>query len=227
MARNAPLEAKGHRAGEAKLAPAAPALTTTALVTCREPMATSPPDPVLAAHRVGSIVDTDHGPWGRATATFDADRLYRYRLSRVWDASLPRVNFLMLNPSTADAFKLDPTVTRCANFAKDWGYGAVEVTNVFALRSTDPAGLKAGTDPVGGPANNKAITYAARAAIDSGGLVVAAWGVHATLGGRGRAVLKLLADKGIELHALRVTKAGHPGHPLYVPGNTVPFRFLG
>ena len=38
-----------------------------------------------------------------------------------------------LNPSTADENENDPTITRCINFAKSWGYGSVCVTNLFAL----------------------------------------------------------------------------------------------
>lgn len=178
------------------------------------------PDPVIAADPVGSEIDTEHGTWGLATATFDRSRAYRFRLSRVWDASLPRVNFVMLNPSTADAFTLDPTVRRCVGFARAWGAGALEVTNCFALRSTDPAGLKRVDDPVG-PGNDAAIVAAARAA----GVVVAGWGVHAELGGRGAVVRALLADAGVALHHLRLTKAGHPGHPLYLPAAVTPVRW--
>ena len=38
---------------------------------------------------------------------------YRYLLWRRWQPSAPVVNFIMLNPSTADAVQDDPTVTRC------------------------------------------------------------------------------------------------------------------
>lgn len=175
------------------------------------------PDPVIAHDPVGQVVDTEIGPWGLATATFDDTQRYRFRLSRVWDPNLPRVNFLMLNPSTADAFQLDPTVRRCVGFSKAWGAGALEVTNVFALRSTDPAGLKRIEDPVG-VGNDTAIVAAARAA----DIVVAAWGVHAVLGGREGTVRRLLADADVQLRYLRLTKDGHPGHPLYVPGDTKP-----
>ena len=57
----------------------------------------------------------------RTGASFDRSQLYRYSLWRVWDESLPRCCFCMLNPSSADAQRSDPTVTRCLNFAKTWG----------------------------------------------------------------------------------------------------------
>jgi hypothetical protein len=178
------------------------------------------PDPILAADPVGSEIDTADGPWGLATATFDASRRYRFRLSRIWHPDRPRICFVMLNPSTADALVLDPTVRRCAGFAHDWGAGAFEVTNVFALRSTDPAGLKRVGDPVGN-GNDEAIVAAALAA----DAVICAWGTRANHLGRHRAILEVLDGAGIVPLALRLTKAGFPGHPLYVPRSARPFRF--
>ena len=121
----------------------------------------------------------------------------------------------MLNPSTADAFALDPTNRRCVGFAQRWGFGALVTTNVFAWRSTDPRGLRDADDPVGVD-NDDVLVRAARRA----DLVVAAWGVHATLAGRGETVRGLLAEAGVDLHVLRLTKDGHPGHPLYVSSAT-------
>lgn len=175
------------------------------------------PDPVIAACPVGSEVDVEQGTWGLATATFDTTRMYRYRLSRVWEPAGRRVNFLMLNPSTADAFKLDPTVRRCVGFAQAWQMGSCEISNAYAVRSTDPRGLRQVADPVG-PGNDAAIVAAARAA----DLVVVAWGVHATYLDRETEVRRLLADAGVVPHVLRLTKGGHPGHPLYVAGDTRP-----
>jgi hypothetical protein len=175
------------------------------------------PDPVLAADPVGPVLDTTVGPWGLATASFSLDRVHRYRLSRVFYPAGHRVCFVMLNPSTADAFVLDPTVRRCVGFASAWGAGAVEVVNLFALRSTDPAGLRRCSDPVG-PGNDAAIVAAARAADRT----VAAWGAHGVHLDREAAVVELLAAAGVDLYALSLTKNGHPGHPLYLPGRASP-----
>lgn len=166
---------------------------------------------------MSTLVDEADGEWGRATATFSPDRRYRYRLTRQWSTGdSPRfVNFVMLNPSTADAFALDPTNRRCVGFARDWGFDGLLTTNVFAWRSTDPRGLRDATDPVG-PDNDTFLLDIARRAE----LVVAAWGVHAALGGRGESVRRLLVGAGVEPHVLRLTKDGHPGHPLYVAATT-------
>jgi hypothetical protein len=166
----------------------------------------------------GLIVDTGQGPWGIGTAAFSQDYLFRYRLSRIFDEALPRINFLMLNPSTADAFKLDPTVRRCMGFAKLWGMGTVEVTNIFAYRSTDPKELYKVTDPVGSY-NNKAILAASSAA----SMTVLAWGAHGSLHDRAHAVIDMLRANGHITHVLKLTKVGQPMHPLYMSADTKPF----
>jgi hypothetical protein len=150
-------------------------------------------------------------------AVFSPCRRWRTLLWRRWDASQPVANFIMLNPSTADEFKLDPSCTRARRYAEAWGYGCLVVTNIFAFRSTDPKGLIRTREPVG-PGNNSAIVEAARDA----DLVVCAWGNHGLLLDRSVFVLKLLKKAGIRLHALRVTGLGEPAHPLYLPGNLKP-----
>jgi len=180
------------------------------------------PDPIVAAHPVGPVVSAAWSADGRATATFSSCGAYRYRLSRVWDEDGPRCVFVMANPSTADHLVLDPTVRRCVAFARSWGCGALEVVNAFGIRSTDPMRLREVADPVGA-GNDEAIVAAAT----SGSIVVAAWGVHGAYLGRETAVRTLLKGAGVELSALLVTRDGHPGHPLYVPGETVPVRWGG
>lgn len=182
----------------------------------------TPPGTALAvlAEREGLTVDR-----GEHVAVFSPCRLYRYALTFAVRKARgrgpvegPPGVFLMLNPSTVDADRLDPTLTRCRNFARLWNWSTVTVVNIFAWRSTDPAGMKAAADPVG-PANDAAILAAVRAA---DGLAVAGWGVHGEHRGRSGEVLAMLAGEGVDPLALRVTKAGHPGHPLYVPGRTPP-----
>ena len=150
-------------------------------------------------------------------ATFSRCRRWRYLLWRCWDASKPAANFLMLNPSTADEVKLDPSCTRARNYAERWGYGALIVTNIFGWRSTDPSVLKQVKDPVGS-GNDAAIVEAATTAK----LVVCAWGEHGTHLGRGNQVLGMLRNHGIAPHSLRLNASGHPAHPLYLPGSLRP-----
>lgn len=154
------------------------------------------------------------------TATFDETGAYRYRLRREWDASKPALGFLMLNPSTADHTKEDPTVRRCIGFAKAWGYGALEVVNIFALRSTDPRGLRDVDDPIG-PENDAAILEC-RCEVD---MMIAAWGNHGEYMGRGLRVLEILRAAG-PLHCLSLTGAGQPGHPLYLRADSTPMLII-
>ena len=69
-------------------------------------------------------------------AIFDRTGMYRYSLWREWYADSPPVAFIMLNPSTADDRKDDPTIRRSIGFAHAWGFGALEVVNLFAYRAT-------------------------------------------------------------------------------------------
>jgi len=70
---------------------------------------------------------------------FSPCRRYRYALWRKWDAHNPEYAlFIGLNPSTGDEVADDPTLRRCVGFAKAWGYGAVCVANLFALRENRP-----------------------------------------------------------------------------------------
>src|SRR5689334_18589152 len=116
-------------------------------------------------------------------ALFDPTGRYRYRLWRQWDPAKPAVAFVMLNPSTADATTDDPTIRRCFGFAQGWGFGRLEVVNLFALRATDPRELARHPDPVG-PANDAHIA-AALALTDQ---AVAAWGCGGALRERGARV---------------------------------------
>ncbi|PIQ96371.1 MAG: hypothetical protein COV67_09900 [Nitrospinae bacterium CG11_big_fil_rev_8_21_14_0_20_56_8] len=131
---------------------------------------------------------------------------------RIWDDSRDYVHFIMLNPSTADAEKNDPTVERCQRFALRWGFGGLHVGNLFAFRSTLPENLKTHPDPVG-PGNNRTLLYRARRAAR----VVCAWGNHGKHLDRAETVRALLRKHGIPLHVLRITRQGEPGHPLYLP----------
>ena len=70
----------------------------------------------------------------QAGAEFSPCRRYRLTLRRRWD-SAPQVLFGLLNPSTADESRDDPTVRRCIGLARSWGYGALAIGNLFAFRT--------------------------------------------------------------------------------------------
>lgn len=151
-------------------------------------------------------------------ADFSECRTYRYLLWRIWDTDGSPLNVIGLNPSTADETIDDPTIRRCIDFAKRWGYGSLVMTNLFAYRSTDPQGLLSVDDPVG-PDNDEALRLAAWRA----GLTVAAWGAHRLAVTRSGAVSKLLHWMPVECFGL--TKDGAPKHPLYLPKSTTPVPY--
>jgi hypothetical protein len=49
---------------------------------------------------------------------------------------------------------------------------------------------------------------------------VAGWGTAGGIRGRQYQMAALLADLGLTMMCLGVTKAGHPRHPLYMAGTT-------
>lgn len=167
---------------------------------------------MTAAEHTGKFVVRRHESGGvRSEAVYSACDLYRYALTRVWDEAMPQIAFVMLNPSTASELADDPTVARCVRRARDGGWGAVRVCNLFALRATRPAQLRAHALPEG-PGNDAALADACRWA----DAVAAAWGVHGVHRGRGPAAARSLRWQARTLLHLGLTKAGHPRHPLYV-----------
>ncbi|MBY0350687.1 DUF1643 domain-containing protein [Tabrizicola sp.] len=135
---------------------------------------------------------------------------YRYLLTRIWGTG-PKALFVMLNPSTATEAQNDPTVERCERRARALGFGAFRVTNIFALRATDPRVMRAATDPIG--AGNDAAIADSAAWAD---MIVCAWGNHGSHLDRGATVTGLLRQTGAPLWHFGLTGQGQPRHPLYV-----------
>lgn len=141
---------------------------------------------------------------------------FRFRLVRAWDPALPRLLFIMLNPSTADAAQDDATVRRCVGFGRALGYGSIEIVNLFAFRTKNPIVLKQAGWPVG-EGNDAHILEAVMAA----GEVICAWGAHARASARAAEVLELIGD-WCTPKALALTADGVPKHPLYLAGDLRP-----
>jgi hypothetical protein len=152
-----------------------------------------------------------------SAATLSACGTYRYTLHRQIPSVLRWIKpclFVMLNPSTADATKDDPTIRRCVSFAKREGCTGMTVVNLFALRATDPAQLGKHADPFG-PENAKHLT---EQIIEHQqiGIIVAAWGANPmALRYESIGVLKMALRNAGAL-CLGMTAEGHPRHPLYV-----------
>src|SRR5579884_660424 len=137
---------------------------------------------------------------------------YRYLLWRKWDPSRPHLLWIMLNPSQADQRCDDPTLRRVIGFSRTFGFGGLEVVNLFALRSPSPKALTQvpELDAIG-PENDHYI----REAVARAGKVVVAWGEGGTLYERDQIVLSQIQQP----FCLGTTRGGRPRHPLYVKGD--------
>lgn len=144
-------------------------------------------------------------------AYFSLNREYRFALWRIRDSSKPLLLFVGLNPSMADETQDDPTIRRLKRFVKDWGYGGFYIVNLFGVRATDPAQMKAHPDPVG-PTNNYWINWAQQLC----DRVVFIWGVHGSHQNRDQALINHFPGA----YCLGQTQDGHPKHPLYLPATT-------
>ena len=144
---------------------------------------------------------------------------YRYLLWREWNGSNKIISFIMLNPSRADANFNDPTITRCINFAKSWGYDRLEVVNLFAYRTSKPSLLKQATRPMGKD-NDRYIIES----VNRSDRVILAWGNHGVWKKQDLYVLQLLKTHK-HLYSLGITKQGCPRHPLYLRSTTKPLSY--
>ncbi len=152
-------------------------------------------------------------------AQFDPTGRYRYTLWRQWDPNGDRIAFVMLNPSTADAECDDPTIRRCLGFAQRWGYGYLEVVNLFAYRTPHPQDLQHVTDPVGTETDRYLLE-----AIHRADRVILAWGNKGAWGDRARQVFQILSDCS-PIYCLGLTRRNEPRHPLYTRADTSPLLF--
>lgn len=157
-------------------------------------------------------------------------RLWRNELQGEADPCSEGVVFIMLNPSTADAKKDDPTIRRCINFAKAWGLTRIDVVNLFAFRATKPDSLlqahQEGVDVIG-PENDFHMTAACHGAK----VVIAGWGKRPParkwdfVRERAEKVRRALEGRQIELSYLEMTADGTPRRPLFLKGDLCPQRW--
>lgn len=157
---------------------------------------------------------------------------YRYLLRRQWGISndeLPSsderktLHIVMLNPSTADSEKDDPTIRKCVGFADRLGYNGIAVLNVFALRATHPEDLvKKAADRVGD-------NYRFFASELSDADVLVGWGGW----GRNKHLIASVDRARVEIRkahprkvfCLGMTETYMPRHPLMLPYTTEPQEF--
>jgi hypothetical protein len=152
---------------------------------------------------------------------------YRYSLERritdADDTRSSRLAWLMLNPSTADAFRDDPTIRKVIGFTRRAGFDSALVVNLYAWRATDPRELRRNHARAEGLRNRKAVLSAAT----SSDAVVCAWGATPWAREQAHRVIGWLVEHPVELLCLGRSKAGAPLHPLmlsYAKHPLQPFR---
>jgi len=188
---------------------------------------------ILAASPV-PVAPSIAAPKVETSAVVSDDKLYRYELARWWKPG-PRMLYVMLNPSTADHRRDDPTIRRCVSFAQREGFSGIEVVNLFSYRTAYPKVLRQavadGIDVVG-KLNDIAIERAARRVTR----VVVAWGGGVKFGhksrltafrGRDKTVLGILRSCGPVYRFARPTQASPVPHPLMLPADTPIERWDG
>jgi hypothetical protein len=154
---------------------------------------------------------------------------YRYRLGRMWGDG-PKVCFIGLNPSTADAEKDDPTVRRWSNFARAWGYDGFYAVNLFPFRSSSPAECRRWVE---GPGDNLGHTRSRLHAMESNldrirmvleetDLVVACWGAGNWDPEWAEEILSRIKILGHDVSVFGLTAGGHPIHPMARGKHRVP-----
>lgn len=167
----------------------------------------------------GAVIKTAEVDGSSRTACFSPCEKYRYFLDIEWAAG-PKMTVIGLNPSTATHLRDDPTLRRVTGFARKLKYGGVRMLNAFAYRSTDPAELFKVADPVG-VENDVGFLWDMRTEI-----VIAAWGskIQSKVWKywyQGHEIAVAITD----LHCFRISKGGHPEHPLYLPRTLQPLPF--
>lgn len=149
---------------------------------------------------------------------------YRYLLTRTLQHGTGACVFVMLNPSTADGLKDDPTIRRCVGFVQDWGFQQLRVVNLFAWRATYPRDMLRQLDPVGPDGDGWILR-----ACDDADRIVCAWGAQKARPVRTRAdtVRSLLVGAGHQLEHLGLSLEGQPRHPLFLERVTRPQEWAG
>jgi len=140
----------------------------------------------------------------------------RYVLWRKWDNKKPKVLFIGLNPSKADANHDDPTTKRIIAHSKRLGFGGCFLMNCFTQIATNPKEL----GPSGNWQNNLrwlnvVATYCSE--------VVFAWGKHELVNKLGRDIY--FENRFPDANCLGKNMDGSPKHPLYLPYSSKLLQF--
>jgi len=164
-----------------------------------------------------------------AGAIFDnpKERTRRYLLWRQikdsrWEKGHDFLMFIGLNPSIADEKRLDPTVTRCYNYAYRWGFGYLLMGNLYSKISTDPDNVDFDILDLVDQTENY---WYLQKAMSLASMIVLCWGSNASdqIAGHFLRLTRMTISKS--LYCLGTNANKSPKHPLYLRGDAVPQLF--
>ncbi len=173
-------------------------------------------DQALEASDKTRLDDYDHSKWLYVPNVYSE---YRYILGTRGKNPLICVG---INPSTAEPDRLDNTLKSVERIAHTNGYDSFIMFNVYAQRATNPDDMDAVPDERLHRENMKAFRYILSLYADGvRPSVWAAWGTiiekRAYLADCVRDMIEAGREVGAEwLCAGKISKAGHPHHPLYL-----------
>lgn len=148
----------------------------------------------------------------KSDAGISSCKQYRWWLFRELVPKKKRrlIIWVMMNPSTADHSKNDPTICKVMSYSRDWGFTDLLVLNIYAIRSADQTKIG---ERVGSRNDwwlSTIFSYAKRRRIP----VICAWGRNHK--NRGDEVRLLAKRSGIKLLCLEHAANLEPKHPLYL-----------
>ena len=133
-----------------------------------------------------------------------------------------------INPNTAKPGELNNTVRRVENFAKDNGYDGYIVVNIYSQISKDPKDIHLQMDETYHKENINALKEIFELYPKAD--MWAAWGTTIETRPYFYQALKDIYDVARKhdlnwVHINKLTKAGHPRHPLYLKADSQIFKF--
>ncbi len=147
---------------------------------------------------------------------------YRYLLGTIGKKPLICVG---INPSTAEPNQLDPTLKSVERIAFANGFDSFLMFNVYAQRATSPDHMERELNQQLHQENMKAFEYILSRVEEGNPTVWAAWGTIIEKRDYLFSCLQEMLDIGEQFHtqwvsAGKLSKAGHPHHPLYLKKDT-------
>lgn len=148
---------------------------------------------------------------------------YRPKLRHIWSINPdPRlVLWLMMNPSDARIEYTDATIAKCGRLSRRWGYDGMLVGNACDYRHKSPNELL----KIARAVSDRNMPAIREMASEAGIIVVAHGRMPRGLEFCGSAMTLMMRSHGYRLHAVKLLSDGCPGHPLYVPEDSVPIPY--